>query len=54
MSFDKRDHPPETATCRYCREKFKTLGRAVDICAPCFAELNDEYPENEEEEDDEP
>lgn len=49
MSYSKGDHPPRVGVCRYCGEKFETMGRYTDVCSPCFAELNDEWPEDGQE-----
>ena len=47
MSYRKDEHPPRIMTCRKCREKFETHYGYGDLCRSCYAELNDEWPDDE-------
>lgn len=51
MSYRKEDHPPRVAKCRFCGKRFEPEFAYGDVCAPCYHELNDEYPEEEDEDE---
>ena len=52
MSYRKEDHfPPPLRECTICENEFEPNDRFQKVCNSCYQELNDEYPEDEEEDE---